>query len=66
MRKSGEVCSAGKQGGSANASPRLRWSQAAARFDFAGAFASIADFLQSQGKQKYTLPIYRELVKGSE
>lgn len=49
-----------------NAEIRLRWSQLVAKQDFTPAFPSIRDFLNSQGKLRYTLPIYRLLVVGSE
>nr|KAG5686418.1 hypothetical protein BaRGS_029397 [Batillaria attramentaria] len=34
--------------------------------DYQEAFTAVRDFLHCQGKQKYTLPVYRALVKGSE
>ncbi|KAL8608211.1 hypothetical protein ACOMHN_016666 [Nucella lapillus] len=48
-----------------NAEIRLRWCQLVIKNDHREAFSAVTDFLQCQGKQKYTLPVYRALVKGS-
>ncbi|XP_067661963.1 aminopeptidase B-like [Haliotis asinina] len=49
-----------------NAEICLRWAQICIKNDYQPAFPNIRDFLQSQGKQKYTLPIYKALMKGSD
>ncbi|KAK7459421.1 hypothetical protein BaRGS_00039016 [Batillaria attramentaria] len=49
-----------------NAEIRLRWCQLVIKNDYQEAFTAVRDFLHCQGKQKYTLPVYRALVKGSE
>ncbi|KAK6194786.1 hypothetical protein SNE40_000344 [Patella caerulea] len=49
-----------------NAEVLLRWSQIVIKNDFQEQFPTVKKFLKSQGKQKYTLPIYKALVKGSE
>lgn len=52
--------------GSTNAEIRQRWSTLAARAHFHGSDDRIRDFLCVQGKQKYTLAVYRALVRGDE
>ncbi|KAL7985421.1 hypothetical protein Chor_003991 [Crotalus horridus] len=49
-----------------NAELRLRWSQIVLRNNHEAGFDQVKDFLHSQGKQKYTLPIYRAMMSGSE
>ncbi|ESO83886.1 hypothetical protein LOTGIDRAFT_222314 [Lottia gigantea] len=51
---------------SQNSEILLRWGQIVIKNDFQPAFPTVRNFLNSQGKQKYTLPIYKALVKGSE
>ncbi|XP_030632382.1 aminopeptidase B [Chanos chanos] len=51
---------------SSNAELRLRWAQIVAKNQYQPGFEHITSFLSSQGKQKYTLPIYRALWNGSE
>uniref|UniRef100_A0A8C5M275 Aminopeptidase B n=1 Tax=Leptobrachium leishanense TaxID=445787 RepID=A0A8C5M275_9ANUR len=50
----------------ANAELRLRWGQIILKNDYQLHFHKVHDFLQSQGKQKYTLPLYRAMNAGSE
>lgn len=50
---------------SKNSEIRLRWCQLLIKNDHREAFSDATSFLQSQGKQKYTLPVYRALVRGS-
>ncbi|CAK6442330.1 unnamed protein product [Pipistrellus nathusii] len=52
--------------GARNAELRLRWGQIALRNDLREDFGKVRDFLQSQGKQKYTLPLYHAMMAGSE
>ncbi|ETE58300.1 Aminopeptidase B, partial [Ophiophagus hannah] len=49
-----------------NAELRLRWSQIVLKNNHEAGFDQVKDFLHSQGKQKYTLPIYRAMMSGSE
>ncbi|XP_050978573.1 aminopeptidase B isoform X2 [Labeo rohita] len=49
-----------------NAELKLRWAQIVAKNQHIPGFQHIRDFLTSQGKQKYTLPVYRALWNGSE
>nr|XP_028590491.1 aminopeptidase B isoform X2 [Podarcis muralis] len=49
-----------------NAELRLRWCQILLKNNHEAEFGKVKDFLHSQGKQKYTLPIYRGMVSGSE
>ncbi|XP_060087105.1 aminopeptidase B isoform X1 [Heteronotia binoei] len=49
-----------------NAELRLRWCQILLKNNRDAEFDKVKDFLHSQGKQKYTLPIYRAMVSGSE
>ncbi|XP_065829704.1 aminopeptidase B-like [Oscarella lobularis] len=51
--------------GTHNAEIRLRWSQITIKGNYTDDFFNVKAFLLSQGKQKYTIPIYRELVNGS-
>lgn len=51
---------------SSNAEIRLRWCLLVIKNDYLDAFSAVTAFQKSQGKQKYTLPVYRALVKGSE
>ncbi|XP_071495909.1 aminopeptidase B-like [Diadema antillarum] len=49
-----------------NAEIRLRWCQVTIRSDLVEDLPNVKAFLVSQGKQKYTLPIYTALMKGSD
>uniref|UniRef100_A0A4X2K2Q1 Aminopeptidase B n=1 Tax=Vombatus ursinus TaxID=29139 RepID=A0A4X2K2Q1_VOMUR len=49
-----------------NAELRLRWSQIVIKNDYQADFKKVQEFLQSQGKQKYTLPLYHAMMSGSE
>ncbi|XP_028590491.2 aminopeptidase B isoform X2 [Podarcis muralis] len=49
-----------------NAELCLRWCQILLKNNHEAEFGKVKDFLHSQGKQKYTLPIYRGMVSGSE
>ncbi|XP_006834200.1 PREDICTED: aminopeptidase B [Chrysochloris asiatica] len=49
-----------------NAELRLRWGQIVLKNDHQEDFGKVKEFLQSQGKQKYTLPLYHMMVSGSE
>uniref|UniRef100_A0A672SVK4 Aminopeptidase B-like n=1 Tax=Sinocyclocheilus grahami TaxID=75366 RepID=A0A672SVK4_SINGR len=49
-----------------NAELKLRWAQIVAKNQHKPGFQHIRNFLTSQGKQKYTLPVYRALWNGSE
>ncbi|XP_030076849.1 aminopeptidase B [Microcaecilia unicolor] len=49
-----------------NAELKLRWSQLVIKNNHETDFCKVKQFLHSQGKQKYTLPIYRALYSGSE
>lgn len=49
-----------------NAELRLRWGQIILKNDHQEEFWKVKDFLQSQGKQKYTLPLYHAMMGGSE
>ncbi|KAK3105025.1 hypothetical protein FSP39_015458 [Pinctada imbricata] len=55
-----------KISGTTNAEIRLRWSLLTIKHDYVADFDNVKKFLVSQGKQKYTLPVYRQLVKGSD
>ncbi|XP_073732174.1 aminopeptidase B isoform X2 [Misgurnus anguillicaudatus] len=52
--------------GSNNAELKLRWAQIVAKNLHEPGYQHIRSFLTSQGKQKYTLPVYRALWNGSE
>ncbi|XP_050003742.1 aminopeptidase B [Alexandromys fortis] len=49
-----------------NAELRLRWGQILLKNDHQEEFWKVKEFLQSQGKQKYTLPLYHAMMSGSE
>ncbi|XP_053313766.1 aminopeptidase B [Spea bombifrons] len=49
-----------------NAELRLRWGQIVLKNDHQPHFHKVREFLHSQGKQKYTLPLYRAMQAGSE
>ncbi|XP_007939379.1 aminopeptidase B [Orycteropus afer afer] len=49
-----------------NAELRLRWGQIVLKNDYQEDFWKVKEFLQSQGKQKYTLPLYHAMMSGSE
>uniref|UniRef100_A0A8C8YH15 Aminopeptidase B n=1 Tax=Prolemur simus TaxID=1328070 RepID=A0A8C8YH15_PROSS len=49
-----------------NAELRLRWGQIVLKNDHQEDFWKVKEFLQSQGKQKYTLPLYHAMMSGSE
>nr|XP_020016894.1 aminopeptidase B isoform X2 [Castor canadensis] len=49
-----------------NAELQLRWSQIVLKNDYQEDFWKVKEFLQSQGKQKYTLPLYHAMVSGSD
>ncbi|PVD22455.1 hypothetical protein C0Q70_18269 [Pomacea canaliculata] len=49
-----------------NAEVRFRWCKLVAKNNHQEAFPDIRDFLHSQGKQKYTKPMYQVLVEGSK
>ncbi|XP_045040402.2 aminopeptidase B [Desmodus rotundus] len=51
--------------GACNAELRLRWGQIVLKNDYQEDFWKVKDFLQSQGKQKYTLPLYHAMMAGS-
>uniref|UniRef100_A0A8C2YQ36 Aminopeptidase B n=1 Tax=Chinchilla lanigera TaxID=34839 RepID=A0A8C2YQ36_CHILA len=48
-----------------NAELRLRWGQIVLKNDHQEDFWKVKAFLQSQGKQKYTLPLYHAMMAGS-
>ncbi|XP_065792441.1 aminopeptidase B isoform X2 [Muntiacus reevesi] len=48
-----------------NAELRLRWGQIVLRNDHQEDFWKVKEFLHSQGKQKYTLPLYHAMMAGS-
>uniref|UniRef100_A0A7M4EF89 Arginyl aminopeptidase n=1 Tax=Crocodylus porosus TaxID=8502 RepID=A0A7M4EF89_CROPO len=49
-----------------NAELRLRWCQIILKNNHEAEYGKVRDFLHSQGKQKYTLPLYRSMWSGSE
>ncbi|XP_059686976.1 aminopeptidase B [Gavia stellata] len=49
-----------------NAELRLRWCQIILKNNLEAEYSKVKDFLHSQGKQKYTLPLYRAMWDGSE
>ncbi|XP_065603544.1 aminopeptidase B isoform X3 [Cyrtonyx montezumae] len=49
-----------------NAELRLRWCQIVLRNNHEPEYGTVKAFLHSQGKQKYTLPLYRAMWGGSE
>uniref|UniRef100_A0A8B9TLR3 Aminopeptidase B n=1 Tax=Anas platyrhynchos TaxID=8839 RepID=A0A8B9TLR3_ANAPL len=49
-----------------NAELRLRWCQIILKNNHEPEYSKVKDFLHSQGKQKYTLPLYRAMWAGSE
>ncbi|CAH2221467.1 aminopeptidase B [Pelobates cultripes] len=49
-----------------NAELRLRWCQIILKNNYQTQFCKVREFLYSQGKQKYTLPLYRAMHNGSE
>ncbi|KAL2091180.1 hypothetical protein ACEWY4_013443 [Coilia grayii] len=51
---------------SSNAEVRLRWAQIVAKNQYQPGYPHIRSFLTSQGKQKYTLPVYRALWNSGE
>uniref|UniRef100_A0A8D0GQR8 Aminopeptidase B n=1 Tax=Sphenodon punctatus TaxID=8508 RepID=A0A8D0GQR8_SPHPU len=51
---------------SQNSELRLRWCQIVLKNNHEMEFCKVKDFLHSQGKQKYTLPVYRTMWAGSE
>ncbi|XP_066235666.1 aminopeptidase B [Saccopteryx leptura] len=55
-----------KISGARNAELRLRWGQIVLKNDHQEDFWKVKDFLKSQGKQKYTLPLYYAMMAGSE
>ncbi|XP_006628411.3 aminopeptidase B [Lepisosteus oculatus] len=52
--------------GSHNAELRLRWAQIVLKNQYKPGFQHVRAFLSCQGKQKYTLPLYRAMWSGSE
>lgn len=42
------------------------WAQIILKNDYQHHFHKVRDFLLSQGKQKYTLPLYRTMQSGTE
>ena len=50
----------------ANAELRLRWCQLVVNNNYEAAFPRVLSFLHYTQKQKYTVPIYRLLMKGSD
>ncbi|KAF4018749.1 hypothetical protein G4228_009958 [Cervus hanglu yarkandensis] len=48
-----------------NAELRLRWGQIVLKNDHQEDFWKVKEFLHSQGKQKYTLPLYHAMMAGS-
>jgi len=53
-------------GSSQNAELSLRWSQLVIKQDWTPGFKAVRAFLESQGKIRYTVPVYRMLINGSE
>lgn len=51
--------------GSRNSEIRLLWSKLAIRSGMVEILPSVIDFLKSQGRMKYTRPLFRELLKSS-
>ncbi|XP_061076945.1 aminopeptidase B isoform X1 [Conger conger] len=51
---------------SSNAELRLRWALIVVKNQYRPGYPHVRTFLRSQGKQKYTLPVYRALQSGSE
>ncbi|XP_036415354.1 aminopeptidase B isoform X2 [Colossoma macropomum] len=51
---------------SKNAELRLRWAQIVAKNQHKPGYQHVRSFLSWQGKQKYTLPVYRALWNGTE
>ncbi|XP_076860558.1 aminopeptidase B isoform X2 [Brachyhypopomus gauderio] len=49
-----------------NAELRLRWAQIVAKNQHGPGYQHVRSFLSCQGKQKYTLPVYRALWTGTE
>lgn len=49
-----------------NSELRLRWAQIVAKNQYQPGYKYVRSFLCCQGKQKYTLPVYRTLWNGSE
>ncbi|XP_030328879.1 aminopeptidase B [Strigops habroptila] len=49
-----------------NAELRLRWCQIILKNNLEAEYSKVKDFLHSQGKQKYTLPLYRAMWAGPE
>uniref|UniRef100_A0A8B9YVZ4 Aminopeptidase B n=1 Tax=Bos mutus grunniens TaxID=30521 RepID=A0A8B9YVZ4_BOSMU len=49
-----------------NAELRLRWGQIVLKNDHQEDFWKVKEFLHSQGKQKYTLPLYHAMMAGSK
>ncbi|KAI4896730.1 hypothetical protein NFI96_024019, partial [Prochilodus magdalenae] len=48
-----------------NAELRLRWAQIVAKNQYKSGYQHVRSFLSWQGKQKYTLPVYRALWNGN-
>ncbi|XP_023563742.1 aminopeptidase B isoform X2 [Octodon degus] len=63
VKKLGETYSAISS--ARNAELRLRWGQIVFKNDHQEDFWKVQEFLQSQGKQKYTLPLYHAMMAGS-
>uniref|UniRef100_A0A8C7B6P5 Aminopeptidase B n=1 Tax=Neovison vison TaxID=452646 RepID=A0A8C7B6P5_NEOVI len=51
---------------SQNAELRLRWGHIVLKNDYQEDFWKVKEFLHSQGKQKYTLPLYHAMMAGSK
>ncbi|CAL1535860.1 unnamed protein product [Lymnaea stagnalis] len=51
---------------SPNAEIRLRWCELVIKNELSDNFEDIRQFLHSQGKKKYTKPLYQAMVKGSD
>ncbi|NXA54288.1 AMPB Aminopeptidase, partial [Nothocercus julius] len=49
-----------------NAELRVRWCQIVLKNNHEAEYSKVKDFLHSQGKQKYTLHVYRAMWSGSE
>ncbi|OWF37302.1 aminopeptidase B-like [Mizuhopecten yessoensis] len=52
--------------GTDNAEIRMRWSLVTIKHGYTDDFENTRHFLHSQGKQKYTLPVYRALMKSCD
>jgi aminopeptidase B len=49
-----------------NAEVKLRWCEIVIKNDLTEKFEDIRQFLHSQGKQKYTKPLYQKMMNGSQ